>query len=103
FKDDVIPGGKIIVNSSLIKEKVDRTDVDVYYIPANELAAELGNDKVANMIMLGAYLKVSDTVDIESVLEAFKKVFGPRKEKFVPLNREALQKGMDATCSKATN
>ena len=103
FKDDVIPGGKIIVNSSLIKEKVDRTDVEVYYIPANELAAELGNDKVANMIMLGAYLKVSDTVDIESVLEAFKKVFGPRKEKFVPLNREALQKGMDATCSKATN
>ncbi|MBS5787136.1 MAG: 2-oxoacid:acceptor oxidoreductase family protein [Clostridioides difficile] len=97
FQKDVVPGGKILVNSSLIDAKVDRDDVDVYYIPANDLAIELGNPKVANMIMLGAYLEVSDTVDIESVLDAFKKVFGPSKEKFVPLNRDALQKGMDAT------
>ena len=96
FEKDVVPGGKILINSSLIDQKVKRTDVDVHYIPANDLAAELGNPKVANMIMLGAYLKASETVDIESVLEAFKKVFGPRKEKFVPLNRSALQKGADA-------
>ncbi|RDY22816.1 2-oxoacid:ferredoxin oxidoreductase subunit gamma [Romboutsia maritimum] len=96
FEKDVVPGGKILINSSLIDQKVKRTDVDVHYIPANDLATELGNPKVANMIMLGAYLKASETVDIESVLDAFKKVFGPRKEKFVPLNRSALQKGADA-------
>lgn len=90
FKDDVIFGGKIIVNSFLIKEKVDRIDVDVYYILVNELVVELGNDKVVNMIMLGVYLKVFDIVDIEFVLEVFKKVFGFRKEKFVLLNREVL-------------
>lgn len=49
------------------------------------------------MIMLGAYIGVSGTVDVESVLEAFKKVFGERKAKFIPLNREALQRGIDAT------
>lgn len=93
FEVDVEPGGKILVNSSLIERKVERTDVDAYYINANELAAELGNPKVANMIMLGAYLELSKTVEVDSVLEAFKKVFGPSKEKFVPLNKEALLKG----------
>ena len=97
FQKDVVPGGKILVNSSLIHEKVSRDDVDVYYIPANDLAAELGNPKVANMIMLGAYLGVSGTVSVDSVLEAFTKVFGERKAKFIPLNRSALEKGIEAT------
>lgn len=93
FEKDVVPGGKILINSSLIDRKIERTDVEVYYIPANEIAAELGNPKVANMIMLGSYLEVSETVEVDSVLEAFKKVFGPSKEKFVPLNKAALEKG----------
>ncbi|WFD10088.1 2-oxoacid:acceptor oxidoreductase family protein [Tepidibacter hydrothermalis] len=96
FEQDVVPGGKILVNSSLIDQKVERTDVDVYYVPANELALELGNAKVANMVMLGAYLKINKVVEVDSVLEAFKKVFGPSKEKFVPLNKSALEKGAAA-------
>ncbi|SHK26174.1 2-oxoacid:acceptor oxidoreductase family protein [Tepidibacter formicigenes] len=96
FEKDVVPGGKILVNSSLIDQKVERTDVDVYYIPANEIALELGNAKVANMVMLGAYLEITKTVKTDSILEAFKKVFGPSKEKFIPLNKEALQKGAAA-------
>jgi 2-oxoglutarate ferredoxin oxidoreductase subunit gamma len=96
FEQEVKPGGKILVNSSLIEKKVERNDVEVHYIPANDIAAELGNPKVANMIMLGAYLKADSTVEIDSVLEAFKKVFGPSKEKFVPLNKAALEKGADA-------
>ncbi len=96
FEQEVKPGGKILVNSSLIEKKVQRDDVEVHYIPANDIAAELGNPRVANMIMLGAYLKADSTVEIDSVLEAFKKVFGPSKEKFVPLNKAALEKGADA-------
>lgn len=96
FENDVMPGGKVLINSSLIERKVEREDVEAYYINANELANELGNPKVANMVMLGAYLELSKTVEVESVLEAFKKVFGPSKEKFVPLNKEALLKGAEA-------
>ena len=48
------------------------------------------------MIMLGAYLQAEPTVEVDSVLEGFKKVFGPSKEKFVPLNKEALDKGAKA-------
>lgn len=48
------------------------------------------------MVMLGALIEINKTVSIDSVLEAFKKVFGPSKEKFVPLNKEAIEKGMQA-------
>lgn len=96
FKNDVKPGGKIFINKSLIEEKVDRDDIEVYYIDANVAAQEIGNPKAANLVMLGSVLGASGIVDPESVLEAFKKVFGPSKEKFIPLNREALRKGAEA-------
>lgn len=57
FEHSVMPGGTLIINSSLIERKCSRTDIDVFYIPANEIADELGNNRVANMVMLGAYLK----------------------------------------------
>ncbi len=93
FEKDVKPGGKIFINSSLIERKVERTDIEVYYIDANKIAADIGNIKAANLVMLGAVLKSTPIVDIESILEAFKKVFGPSKEKFIPQNSEALIKG----------
>ncbi len=93
FEKDVKPGGKIFINSSLIERKVERTDIEVYYIDANKIAADIGNIKAANLVMLGAVLKSTPIVDIESILEAFKKVFGPSKERFIPQNREALVKG----------
>ncbi len=96
FKNDVKPGGKIFINKSLIDQKVDREDVQVYYIDANELAVEAGNPKAANLVMLGSVLATANIVDSESVLEAFKKVFGPSKEKFIPLNRAALKQGAEA-------
>lgn len=86
-------GGTVIINSSLIEEEVKRTDVRVYKIPVNEIANELGNPKLINIIMLGALIEIEKTVSPESIIEAFKKVFGPSKEKFVPINREALSKG----------
>ena len=82
FEKDVKPGGKIFVNSSLIEKKVERTDIEVYYIDANKIAADIGNIKAANLVMLGAVLKSTPIVDIESILEAFKKVFGPLQNEF---------------------
>lgn len=99
FEADVKEGGTIFVNSSLIEKKVARTDVKAYYIPANEIAIELGNFRVANMVMLGAYLEVFKPVEVDSVLEAFKKVFGEGKAHLVPLNKSALEKGAEAVRS----
>ena len=93
FESKVVPGGSIFVNSSMIDIKVTREDVNAYYVPCNELAAELGNNKVANMIMLGAYLGKSKCVDVETVLDALLEKLGQKKAKLIPLNREALLRG----------
>jgi 2-oxoglutarate ferredoxin oxidoreductase subunit gamma len=96
FEKEIIPGGKILINKSLIDLKVSRDDIEAYYIPANELALELNNGKVSNMIMLGAYLQLTNAVQEESILEAFVKVFGEEKSHLIPLNKEALKKGAEA-------
>jgi len=96
FEKDVIKGGNLLINSSLIDRKSERDDVNVYYIPANEIAVELGNAKAANMVMLGAYLELSNAVEVNSIIEAFKKVFGESKANLIPLNQKALERGAEA-------
>lgn len=96
FEPTIVEGGKLFVNSSLVDRKSNRDDIEVYYIPANEIANELGNMKVANMVMLGAYIEVTKMVSIESILEGFTKVFGEDKAHLIPLNKEALEKGAES-------
>lgn len=93
FEEAVVPGGKLFINASLIDRKSEREDIDVYYIPANDIANDLGNNRVANMVMLGAYLKVAKTVELDSIYEAFKQVFGETKAHLLPINKEAIEKG----------
>lgn len=96
FEDDVVKGGNLLINSSLIDRKANREELNAYYIPANEMAVELGNAKVANMIMLGAYLELTKAVKVESIVAALKKVFGESKAHLIPLNEKALEKGAEA-------
>ena len=93
FEDSVLPDGKLFINSSIIDKKSDRGDVEVYYVPCNEIAEELGNPRVANMVMLGAYIEKTKCVDFESVLQALLYKLGEKKAHLIPLNREALNKG----------
>lgn len=102
FEPAIVKGGKLFINSSLIDRKSTRDDIDVYYVPANEIANELGNMKVANMVMLGAYIEVSKIVSIESILKGFTKVFGEKKADLIPLNKKALEKGAEAVRQQIT-
>ncbi len=96
FEASLEPGGKLFVNSSIIDRKAARDDVQVYYIPCNEIAGEIGNNKVANMVMLGAYIERSGCVDKESILAALSEKLGEGKAHLIPLNRLALEKGAQA-------
>lgn len=96
FEGEVIEGGVVLVNSSLIEKKVSREDVKAFYVPASEIAVEIGNAKVANMVMLGAYLELVESVKAETIIEALKKVFGPAKAHLLPLNETALKRGAEA-------
>lgn len=93
FEGNVVPNGKLFINSSLITKKATRDDIDVYYVPANEIANELGNNRVANMVMLGAFIEAAKPVEMDSVYEAFLKVFGENKAHLLPINKEALERG----------
>lgn len=99
FEKDVLPGGNLIVNRSLVERKTQRDDINAYYIDANDIAIELGSVKAANMVMLGAYLEVTKTVKNESALDAFIKVFGEERRKLLPLNEKALLRGAEAVRS----
>jgi len=96
FESDVAAGGTVMVNSSLIDDKVAREDVKAVYVPANEIANELGNARVANMVMLGAYLEIFKTVEPSTVMKALGKIFGEKKAHLLEVNEKALAKGAEA-------
>lgn len=94
FADKVKTGGVIIVNSSLIPDKINRTDVKTLYVDAGALALEAGNAKTANIVILGAYVKATGLINKESALDAIRKKFA-EKPKVIPANVKAFELGYE--------
>lgn len=96
FKDIVAPGGNLFINTSLVEAgDFDNPDINIYKVPVSSTAQGLGNIKMANMVMLGSFLEVTDLLKLDSILEAFQNVFGDKKAHLIPKNKEALQNGID--------
>lgn len=96
FEPRVKKGGVLIWESSTIKEGPTRTDIRVYPLPAIEKATEeLKNVKVMNMLILGSLVKVEKIVDEESLMTALKETLPERYHDMIPLNKKALEMGMD--------
>ena len=93
FKDSVAPNGIILVNSSLIEDKVERKDVKVFYIPANDIGAEAGNAKTANIVMLGAYIALTKIFS-ESLVKSVIEAQFAAKPKVIPANLKAFDMGV---------
>lgn len=93
FAPRVKPGGYLLYDSDMVKYDNPRTDITIIPIAAKKLASELGNDRVANIIMLGALVKASGIVSEADCIEVIKDKLGSRKPKFLPMNLEAFEKG----------
>ncbi len=93
FEPEVVKGGLIIYDSSLIDRPVSRTDVEAFPIPATKMADELGNTRAANMVVLGAYVGYTGVVDLDTVLRTLPKVI--KRKNLVPLNEKAVKKGVE--------
>jgi 2-oxoisovalerate ferredoxin oxidoreductase beta subunit len=91
FAPDLLPGGLLLVNSSMVKDIPERSDIQVVRVAAYEAATDLGNVKSANMIMLGAYLEVTRAVEQASILSAF--VENGMRPDLLKRNREAIEGG----------
>lgn len=95
FESRVKPGGVLIYDSYGINRVPKRTDITVYRVNAMETTYEMQNAKAFNMLILGALLKVSSIVAVESVVKGLKKTLPERHHNLIPMNETALLRGME--------
>jgi 2-oxoglutarate ferredoxin oxidoreductase subunit gamma len=92
FESKVKENGTLMVDSSVITEKVERKDLTVYYLPATKAASDLGDKRAANIIFIGAYLELTKAAPLEKVEEVIEKKFSG-KDKVIAMNKRALREG----------
>ena len=95
FVNDVVPGGKIFIDSTLIDAKVEREDVQVFYIPATQIAKDAGYSTLANMVLMGKVMKECDAVTFEGNKETLETFSPAKKAGLTDVNCQALQSGYD--------
>ena len=93
YVDSVVPGGQIYVDSSLIGAKVERGDVDVFYIPATQMAKDEGIGTLANMIIVGHLLENHPELSFDGVSDVVEHLVPPKKAALKELNMKALTLG----------
>ena len=95
YVDTVVPGGQVYVDSALIDAKVERTDVEVFYIPATQMAKENGIASLANMILVGHLLETNSELSFDGVENVVSSLVPPKKAGLVELNMKALTLGQN--------
>lgn len=92
------PGGRLFVNTSLIENKCPQNGIDFFGVPANDIAALVGNARVANMVMLSAYIAVSHILSKDSIITAVKYMLGEKKAHLFAVNQKAMDEGEKCVC-----
>ncbi|MDX9882432.1 MAG: 2-oxoacid:acceptor oxidoreductase family protein [Prolixibacteraceae bacterium] len=95
FEKMVKPGGTLLYDPNGITRAPERTDINIYKIEGTRIAADLGNVKIFNMVVLGAYLKARPVVNIDNIEKGLQQSLPVRHHKLIPLNIEAVQKGFE--------
>ena len=95
YVNTVVPGGQIYIDSTLISAKVERDDVQVFYIPATQMAKDAGVSTLANMIIMGHVLQNNSELTFEGTEVTVKKLVPAKKPELVELNMKALEAGRD--------
>ena len=96
FEQTTRPGGLLVVNQSLVPEKIAREDIDVIYVPVNDLAAELGDSGGSNLVALGALLACRAVVSVSSVNKIMEDTLAKNPER-LEINKRSLDKGYSWT------
>jgi 2-oxoglutarate ferredoxin oxidoreductase subunit gamma len=91
----VKPGGLLVVNSTLVRTKSERRDIECIYVPANDLAAELGNVRMANVVLLGAMLGRRSIVSVEGIKRTLDQHIPNERKRIVEPNKRALDRGVE--------
>ena len=94
FLGTLKPGGTLFINSSIVDDNIPRDDVKIVEAPVTEMALEMGNAKVLNVIMLGVYVGYTEVVPVDVVWSTIEHKLG-KKPKLLPLNKQAFEKGLE--------
>jgi 2-oxoglutarate ferredoxin oxidoreductase subunit gamma len=95
FEKAVKPGGLLIYDATSTLKPPTRTDIQLLPLAAGEEALKLKNTKVLNMIVLGAFLERTRIVEMSSIMKALRKALPERYHNLLPLNEQALRRGME--------
>ncbi len=96
YEPKILSKGLLVINTSLINSKdVSRNDIEVLNIPANEIAIESGNPKIANMIVLGAFVEKTKLVQMSSLFDSFEKVMDERYHHLIESNIKGIELGAE--------
>ena len=93
FMPKMAPGGILLYNASLIEDVELRDDVTVIPVPCNQIAEELGNQRTANMVMLGAVLGATQFVSADSLKETLRGWLGEKRAAMLDINWQAIERG----------
>ena len=94
FLPNLKPGGTLFINSSIVKDPIDRDDIKVISVPVTEMALEMGNPRILNIIMLGAYIGYTNAVPKDVVTAGINHKF-ENKPKVIPINDKAFETGIE--------
>ncbi|MCB0729918.1 MAG: 2-oxoacid:acceptor oxidoreductase family protein [Ignavibacteriae bacterium] len=95
FEKAVKPGGLLLYEANNVIHPPTRSDIEIIGIDATKEAAKMKNTKIMNMIMLGGFLKKKPIIELNNILEGLKKVLPERYHNLLPLNEQALKRGME--------
>jgi 2-oxoglutarate ferredoxin oxidoreductase subunit gamma len=95
FQNKVSSGGIVLINSSIVEARPIRQDIKTFLVPCTDMAQELGNNRAANIIMMGAFIKKSNVVPPDIYLKSLETIMGSKKKSLAEINRKAFAAGFD--------
>jgi len=93
YEATAAPGAKLFIDSTLVERKVNRTDVEVFYVPATQMAADMGIPTLANMILIGKIIKETGVVSFDNMDAVLAKVISAKRQDMLGVNKQALDAG----------
>lgn len=100
FGPRLLPEGLLVYNASIVsRPEINAPDQRIVGVPANELAHKLGDGRMANMVILGAWVQAIQALSLENLADSLHQVISGRNQHLIPKNRQALQAGAEHTAS----
>ena len=96
YEEVLAPGGTLVVNQSMVDRGAKRDDINVIFVPCNEIAEEIGDKRLLNMVAVGALLTALPELSLKDIEKALESHLPERHKRLLPKNYEALKRGFEA-------